>query len=239
MTRVFIFCHGFGFDASFWNVLRPWFAQEHTIYLDLGYFRSSTSTPSVNLAPFVVPAPSSVIHATMPRGNDKVCGDNIEYIGIGHSLGFTKLLQSTIPFKRIVGVHGFVNFLGGDPTLRRRRQKELTQLTKQFTQDPILTLNQFYQRVGVKRLIPDITELNQHQMLQDLMSLNDSISMPNIPTMILGSTDDLVVPPILWQDNFVQYSNVHIEVFEQAQHGLGHLQPEWVYQQIMRFVREI
>ena len=69
----FVFCHGFGFDATFWDPLRPYFAGTNAIYLDLGYF----DKPFMTLYP----------------------DDSTDFIGIGHSLGLKKLMSLNIRFK--------------------------------------------------------------------------------------------------------------------------------------------
>ena len=45
--KCFVFCHGFGFDASFWVHLKPYFAHEQAVYLDVGYFGQDDMTVTV------------------------------------------------------------------------------------------------------------------------------------------------------------------------------------------------
>jgi pimeloyl-[acyl-carrier protein] methyl ester esterase len=211
----FVFCHGFGFDSTFWNPLRPYFSRVNTVYLDLGYF----GDPYWVMAQPTLPASST------------------EYIGIGHSLGMMKLMSLNIPFKCLIGLHGFVNFLGFNAQLHRRRQRELMHLTEQFNESPELTLSQFYQRTGVDFNLPIMGRLNQVRLLDDLSSLAHSIAVPvDVPMLVLGSNDDKIVPPVLIEDNFSPYPHVTIDILNQAQHGLGYLKPDMVYQNIMRFL---
>lgn len=209
--RCFVFCHGFGFDATFWDPLRPFFAEMDTVYLDLGYFN---------------------------EGNlNEDSYQSTDFIGIGHSLGLTKLIQSNIPFKRLVGLHGFTNFLGSNTLLRRRRQRELMHLTQQFKASPELTLSQFYQRAGVGFNIPVAGVVNQTRLLDDLALLAQSVSVPDdVPLLILGSNDDKIVPPELIEDNFGVCPHVTISLVNQTQHGLGYLKPDVVHQHIMNFL---
>ena len=209
--RCFVFCHGFGFNTDYWNPLRSYFSTTNTVYMDLGYF-----TNEVNISPNVY---------------------DYDYIGIGHSLGLIKLISSTIPFKALIGLHGFVNFLGYNPALSRRRTRELTHLSKQFNDAPVLTLQQFYQRTGVDFMLPSMDGLHQQRLLDDLTSLFYAVPVPQtIPMLILGSCDDIIVPWALIEDNFSHHPHVNIELLHHVQHGLGYLRPDLVYQKIMRFL---
>ncbi len=210
----FVFCHGFGFDSTFWNPLRPYFSRMNTVYLDLGYFGESSSLAKTELY-----------------------DQSTEYIGIGHSLGLMKLMSLNIPFKCLIGLHGFVNFLGFNTQLHRRRQRELMHLTGQFSSSPELTLGQFYQRTGVDFNVPKTGLLNRMKLLDDLTSLAHPVPVPaDIPMLVLGSNDDKIIPPELIEDNFAHHPHVTIDILNQAQHGLGYLQPDVVYQNIMRFL---
>ena len=207
----FVFCHGFGFDATFWNPLRAYFSNMNTMYLDLGYFGEMQWMNQLD--------------------------ESMEYIGIGHSLGLMKLMSLNVSFKRLIGLHGFVDFLGADESLHRRRQRELSYLIQHVNESPALTLSQFYQRTGVNFNLPQTGVLNRMKLLDDLNSLAHAIPVPqDIPLLILGGIDDKIVPPALIEDNFSAHPQVTIEMLPQVKHGLGHLQPDVVYQTIMRFL---
>jgi pimeloyl-[acyl-carrier protein] methyl ester esterase len=207
----FIFCHGFGFNASFWAPLQPYFLEKKTHFLDLGYF----GAPSVNVAP----------------------DDHIEWIGIGHSLGLMKLIAMNLPFRYLIGLNGFVNFLGEDTRINRHRTRELKYLTHQMERCPRAALTAFYQRAGVMFEGLENAAINSNQLLADLSELARPIPLwPAIPMLILGSTDDIIVPPELIKDNFSMHSNAEVALIHQAGHGLGARFPARVYQEIMRFI---
>ena len=213
MNKCFVFCHGFGLDSSYWAHLRPYFMQYKTVYLDLGYFGQEQT------AIFFDPL--------------------VEYIGIGHSLGLMKLMSLKIPFKALIGLHGFVDFLGLDASLRGYRTRELAHLTRHVARAPGAALSQFYQRAGVMFDCLVNGPINQKKLLDDLDSLVTSGVIPaGIPMLILGSSDDKIVPPALIEDNFAPHPQVTIEILNQAQHGLGYLKSEVVYQKIMRFIHD-
>jgi pimeloyl-[acyl-carrier protein] methyl ester esterase len=210
--QCFVFCHGFGFDSTFWKPLQSFFSGMNTVYLDLGYFAKERNSVAMEDV------------------------ESTDYIGIGHSLGLTKLLQLNIPFKQLIGLQGFVHFLGFDVQLQRRRRRELMNLTRQFIASPQSALGQFYQRTGVNFYIPETGFLNQSALLNDLHALEHPVKMtPDIPLLVLGSRDDKIVPPELIEDNFAHHAHVTIRLLNQGQHGLGHLEPNEVYQNIMHF----
>lgn len=214
----FIFCHGFGFDSSFWNPLKAFFSKHNALLMDLGYFTDTTNTTNIIL---------SEARERLPH---------INYIGIGHSLGLMKLASLNIPFTHLIGLHGFINFFGFDNTLHSVREREWMSLKKHFLRSPESTLNQFYQRVGVAFDISQKT-IQRTILQQDLEVLRQSTTLPPTPTLILGAKDDKIVPPVLIEDNFASNPHVTIEILNQGQHALGFVCPELVYRYVMQFVR--
>ncbi len=204
----FVFCHGFGFDATFWDRLRPYFIDVNTVYLDLGYFGDKSTTLTYD--------------------------ESVDYIGIGHSLGLMKLLSLNIDFKCLIGLQGFVNFTGFDEQLQRVRKRELMSLTRHFLRSPEITLNQLYQRTGVPWALSQKPPLHLPLLTKDLALL--ALSMPiTAPMLILGANDDKIVPPELIEDNFAHHPQVQIEIINQVQHGLGYFKPGVVFDNVMRF----
>ncbi len=208
----FIFCHGFGFDKSFWDNLSPYFGQEKCSYLDLGYFEK-------------------------PCKYVKSCGDQV--IGIAHSLGLLKLLNLSEEFDYLIGLNSFINFLGNESKLRKKRGEELDLLKKHFTQSPLNTLKRFYQRCGITSFI-DIKKINKisiDKMLTDLDFLSMSMEVPKSTSiLIIGSEDDPIVPPVILHDNFDKYLNVRLEIIPKGKHSLGFWQIDEVHRKIMDFI---
>ena len=208
----FVFCHGFAFNQNFWCNLTQYFAGEKCTYLDSEYYNSPSSPITEN--------------------KDKI-------IAIGHSLGLLKLLCSGIKFDYIIGLNGFINFLGNDPCLQKKRRVELETLKQNFIKNPLLTLKSFYKRCGVPSFLSQIDnkKINLDTMLMDLHLLNSNINLPtNIPVLILGSEDDKIVPPALIYDNFDHYSNAEINITNKGKHGLGYLEEAYIYKKIMSFI---
>lgn len=211
MKRCFVFCHGFGFDAHAWDKLRPYFASEHCVYLDLGYFGNEQ---------MYVPEDKST-----------------QFIAVGHSLGLIKLKSLNINFTSFIGIQGFVNFLGDDPAIRESRACDWAALKELFNSDPIKTLQNFYKRCGRSVPYGKLENINKNKLIHDLEYLSASIKLlNNVPTLIIASQDDVIVPPALIYDNFSEHSNVTIIMHENGQHCLDDANSEIVYQNIMDFV---
>jgi len=207
----FVFCHGFGFNNHFWDNLAPYFIKENCTFIDLGYFRK----PSCPIA----------FHEQ-------------KLIGIGHSLGLLKLLALNKNFECLIGLNGFVNFLGHTDPLRRKRQLELKALKQGVIKKPIETLSAFYARCGLPEWIYQgfMSDLDVNVILSELAFLKTSHRVPPIPMLILASNDDSIVPPQIIEDNFSNHAHVKQACIHHAQHGLGFLKPHAVYENIMSFL---
>lgn len=207
----FVFCHGFGFDPHFWERIAPYFSQEKCSFIDLGYFNNPTKS---------------------------LCLQNQAIIGIGHSMGLSKLLSMGSNFDCLIGLNGFINFLGFDQTLYQKRQKELKALQSSFLKNAQTTLKNFYVRCGAAELIEcnDFSNLDLDLGMSDLRWLKKEHKMPTVPTLILSSDDDHIVPHDVTLDNFLKQPCVKQDSILGAGHALGFRKPVEVYEKIMSFL---
>jgi len=217
MKPHFIFCHGWGLDPDFWRFLKPYFPEEDAFYCDLGYFGENE--------------PSPALRERVARS----AGRGIQYIGIGHSLGLIKLLSLNIPFQCLIGLQSFIHFLGFNPELHEKRQQELAALTKHFTRSPIPTLKTFCKRCGLPAASDEkLEQINQDNLSHDLELLSHPFDRPQVPLYIIGSQDDVIVPPELIRDNFENHAL--IEFLDTGKHGLGYHHAEIISKKIMGFI---
>ncbi len=207
----FVFCHGFGFDTHFWENIAPYFSQEKCSFIDLGYFNKRTEIQHL---------------------------ENQAIVGIGHSIGLSKLLSIYGNFDCLIGLNGFINFLGSDQTIYKKRQTELKALRSRFLNHPQTALRNFYWRCDVPELIErhDFSRLDIHLILSDLQWLQKEYKLPNVPTLILSSDDDMVVPESIISDNFHENPWVKRDSITDTGHALGFRKPEEVYEKIMGFL---
>ena len=209
----FVFCHGFGFDTHFWERIAPYFSQEKCSFIDLGYFNNRTE--------------NQYLH-------------DQAIIGIGHSIGLSKLISMYSNFDCLIGLNSFINFFGSDQTIYQKRQKELKALRSSFLKDAETTLRSFYLRCGAPELIEcnDFSNLDLDLILSDLQWLQKEYKLPNVPTLILSSNDDMVVPHSIISDNFREKPWVKQASIMDAGHVLGFRKPGEVYEKIMSFVND-
>src|SRR5688572_30283333 len=121
----FIFCHGWGFSPDFWDNIQIHFKGFPCLFWDLGYFGKVSR-----------PLPTAIT-------------SHHQWIGVGHSLGFLKLLESAELFTAMIGLQGFTTFLGLSPVLNKERKRYLKKMITQFEKNPIKTLLDFRQTCGL------------------------------------------------------------------------------------------
>lgn len=209
--RHFLFCHGFGFDKTFWRNLSPYFKDEKVSLLDLGYFGKKQHIDIV---------------------------ENEEIIAIGHSLGFIKLLSLYPKINYLVGLNCFGNFLGFNKILHNKRCKELTLLKNGFIKSPEITLKKFYKNCGAFELIKEIdfTKMQLNYFMQDLALLENNFKMRADKMLIICAQNDIIVPPILIKDNFSNILNSKIVIYPTGEHMLGFKKAKRIFEDIINFI---
>ena len=195
-----VFCHGWGMAPWYFNNLKSFLKDYKWIDWNLGY--------------------SGIKSCPIPEHPE-------EYIAIGHSLGYFKLLESQIPFKEIIGLQGFTSFLGYRKSVRQLRLNQLQELILQFEKKPEQTLHTFLKTCGLQE---QEQELLQYDFLaNDLLSLKNEIEIKR-PITILSCQTDLVVTERLLQDH-KNYLGSSLSLFQHdtGDHLLGYKEAPWCY----------
>jgi pimeloyl-[acyl-carrier protein] methyl ester esterase len=185
MTHL-VFCHGFSYSPDYWDNLITLLPEFTIHHMDLGYY-----------------------------GDLKIPEIKEPVIGIGHSLGLIKLMQQNFHFKTLIGLNSFVNFLGNEPHIHKRRAIELDTFEILIRTSPNLALKSFHHRCGVTF---NLRDPNKDRLLTDLNLLRDSFPVPDRLTLI-ATQDDIVCPPDIIQDNF---GSEMITMLDSGSHGLGY-----------------
>jgi pimeloyl-[acyl-carrier protein] methyl ester esterase len=210
----FVFCHGWGYDPSFWDNLKPYFGGHQCIFWDLGYF-----------GPNDLPMPA--------------LSSSIQWVGVGHSIGFLKLLNTPFPWYRLIGLQGFLNFQGISHSLKRKRARYLVKLQNHFEAGPTITLSKFHKICGNKDMQAFYPMVNRVTLLKDISLLATMHQLrENLPCLILGSEDDLIVTKELINDNFGQHNQVQILMHNKGSHTLGFSEPTFVKNAIFDFLSD-
>lgn len=209
----FVFCHGWGYDASFGEALKKIFAQNFPtspwVNLDLGYF----GQPTISV--------------------DEVIDSDISWVGIGHSLGFSKLVQAKVKWTALVAMSGFTYFCGAQGVPER----VVARMILSYKKDPSAVLNAFWLRCGVtgprvdgEDIMPDLKYDLDKLKTVDVRGELD----PRLPLLALASPDD----PLVSLDHMASCfkdSCIHV-CPEPCAHGLGVKEAEWAYRRILSFL---
>ncbi|MDH5796552.1 MAG: hypothetical protein OEY79_03320 [Anaplasmataceae bacterium] len=193
MSRIFLFCHGFGLSNSYWKEIVPYFKEEECIFLS--YQNNFSYCPNIK---------------------DK----NIEYIAIGHSLGFIKIQMLEINIKYFIGLNAFTNFLGFNNEIYKKRYREYTIFKKNILKFTDKTLKKFYEQCGINNFYQPI-DINTNNLENDLFLLKQNHFMKNnTKTLIINSINDQVVSHDLTKDNFINQS-ISLIMMPDGKHSLG------------------
>lgn len=145
--------------------------------------------------------------------------DNIDYVGIGHSLGFQKLNNSNISFKLLVGICGFLNFCGSEKNENQMRRKNLDKMIQMFTKNSELALATFYKSIGYQN--KSHKKIAKRELIADLESMKHSYDFCNLNTIIINSTRDKIVPRSITEDNFAAHNKISINYIDCDSHMIG------------------
>lgn len=157
---------------------------------------------------------------------------NKKYIGIGHSLGFLKLNNSNITFEYLIGLQGFINFCGNNMNMRKIREKNLKRVIIDFETDHTLALTNFHRACGCESS-RDITKI---EIMKDLNLMKRTYQHCGTKTLMIGTTEDKIVPMSLIKDNFSAISNVTITEEEGCGHSLGFNLVHKISKRIQEFI---
>lgn len=156
------------------------------------------------------------------------------YTGIGHSLGFLKLSLSDVPLNACIGLQGFINFCGIG-TQRIQRRKNLERMIHAFSKNPQQSLRFFYNLCGFPGKIS--TTFTIETLIKDLKLMQQVFPLRPIPTLILGSRQDKVVPSEVLEDNFKP--PVMLKFIEGVNHTLGFSKPQETFVAIKNFLKSL
>jgi hypothetical protein len=213
----FIFAHGWGSNQYFWQNLQPLIAKNNFYICDFGYFRDLSKNNKEDLKVFV---------ETNKSFNRKI-------IGIGHSLGFSKLL-SIVDCDYYFGLQTFVSFFGKNNKIVKQN---FLNYSDEFVKNPFecfksnysypevreyfKNLNFNYDNINFDNLFFDLKLLSRE--FEDLSLLFEKLNVSEYH--IIASKHDAVVPLFIAKDNFPDNM---ITVVEESFHSLGLLHAELV-----------
>ena len=267
-----VFLHGWGYGPQTWDSLVAAFSPAPVIVLDAGYFgpprlllsgdlpdglpgnlpEKSAHTPAIN-CPHNLPANAagnmSIILST---GRAETLKNILPknpggWLGVGHTLGFARLLALDLPWRGLVGIGGFLRFCqkpgksGGTPT------DLLDAMLARLDTTPLDVLARFHKRCGhrIDRL-PALPADGLERLRTDLAHLRDlDLSRPTrpVPTLLVHALDDRIVPPDLAREAHVRLSEAapgsRLELLASGGHALPMTRPQDCQRLIRDFLHEL
>ena len=155
------------------------------------------------------------------------------YIGIGHSIGFLKLNNSGLKFEALVALQGFLNYCGSSDRMRKIREAELAKCRENVNLNKNECLRKFREFCGYTQDV--LADIPLHLLQDELNMMENSYEHCGVKTLVIGSTDDVIVPMSIINDNFAHLTNVKIMQLDNGRHALGYLYPELVAKKIYEF----
>lgn len=209
----FALCHGWGLDSHSLVQLREAllrvFPSATIVVFDLGFTG----------------------HRTQPElTTDK------HWIAVGHSYGFSYLMQQTVAWHAAVALNEFTYFCQREGRLEGVPSDPVDAMLTDLPATPHVVLSRFYQRCGVPWPVPerlDIAALRDHlTRLRDL-----DLDRPACKVLSFIAADDAVVPPALGRACFPSAEHVTQEF--PGHHMSLLLEPEQCVRRIVEFVEEL
>lgn len=168
IQRVLLLAHGWGYNHRFFDPLvkaLPNTMRETTLLacLEAGYF--DDQAPSG----LMVYTEGEWIHHPLETLHSLVLAHaNLPWLGLGHSLGFSKLLDFSVRWRGLISAHGFTRFVSNDAQPEGTAPRVLARMCRQAEQNLPEVLNEFHERCGYKAAF---ATLNEQTLLADLRGM--------------------------------------------------------------------
>jgi pimeloyl-[acyl-carrier protein] methyl ester esterase len=193
-----VFLHGWGFSAGIWQDWVAAFPERPVVLLDAGYFGPE--------------------RPTLP---DNAHG----WIAVGHSLGFARLLEMDVAWKRIVGFGAFLRFCAQPGQDSGTPPETLDAMLARLDADPADVLARFLRRCGLKGHKPATPTsdglLRLHHDLTVLRNLDLPAQRTAPPTLLLHAADDRIAPLALAEEAQQRLADSSFKLFETGGHALA------------------
>lgn len=192
-----ILLHGWGFAPDVWNGWAQAFPERPVALLDAGYFGPQ--------------------RLELPHNPDG-------WVGIGHSMGFARLLAMDVPWKGLVGLGAFLRFCTTPEHASGTPPQTLDAMLDRLQSDPQDVLTRFMRRCGLKNQLPaQLDSPGCERLRQDLMLLRDlNLAAPAVlpPVLLLHAADDRIAPLALAEEARTQLPAARLRVFITGGHAL-------------------
>lgn len=215
-----VFLHGWGYGPQTWDGLAKGFGEAPVVVLDAGYF--------------------SPRHLAIPENPDG-------WLGVGHSLGFARLLQMDMPWRGLVGIGGFLRFCQKPGRDSGTPPAMLNSMLARLDAAPEEVLARFHKRCG-HRLAPLPTPgaVGLALLRADLEHLRDldvnlDVAAPArpVPTLFIQAQDDRIVPPDLAREAQSLLTGSQLLELDTGGHALPMTRPADCQRPIKEFLHDL
>lgn len=202
ITQVLLMAHGWGYNHRFFDAFiqsLPTNIRETTLFvcLEAGYF------PEQATAGLMVQANQAWIHHPTEALHSLVLAHaEVPWLGLGHSLGFSKLLDFSVRWHSLFSLHGFTHFTSSEQYTEGTPPRVLARMIQKAEQNIAEVLTNFHTRCGHAA---DWATLNEHTLLADLRSMQHLDTTTALQTTLAhgadfhawaGTNDDIVPLPL-------------------------------------------
>lgn len=198
-----VLLHGWGYSSEVFEGWRAAFPERPVELLDAGYF----GAPRLDLPP-----------------------NEGGWVGVGHSLGFAKLLGMDVPWRGLVGFGAFLRFCelpgktGGTP------QALMEAMLARLADNPADVLRRFVRRCGDDAsCAPPLDESGLQRLREDLLLLRGLDMQPPAqvpPLLLVHAADDRIVSPALAREAQGGLRRSRFKLFESGGHVLPFKHPQ-------------
>lgn len=213
----FAFCHGWGYDAtallSLSAALRRRFANAAQLHCDLGFGGNPVA-----------------LNIGQPERR---------WIAIGHSYGFSWLLQQGVPWAAAISLNGFTRFCRKTGSPQGTPARLVDAMLERLQDDAPATVSDFRLRCGMRAAHCDVwPSPDAARLVEHLRTLRDlDITLPDVPLLALAGESDAIVPPELARACFASGTQAAL-LFLPGDHLLPLNAPEACADAIADFLRD-
>ncbi len=202
-----VFLHGWGFGPEIWSPWADAFPKRPVVLLDAGYFGS--------------------LRMALPANADG-------WVGVGHSLGFARLLSMDVRWRGLIGLGAFLRFCPIPGRDSGTPAEVLDAMLAHLDTAPANVLTRFLRRCGLKgqtSTLPGPDGLAR--LRQDLLVLRelDLGATPELlasapPALLLHAADDRIAPVELAREALGMLPESRLHVFASGAHALPVTRPD-------------
>ncbi len=197
-----VFLHGWGYGPETWDGLATAFGEVPVAVLDAGYF-----------------GPPRMDVPENPGG----------WVGVGHSLGFARLLQMDIPWRGLVGIGGFLRFCRKPGQNTGTPTDLLDAMIARLDAAPEDVLARFRKRCGHRGSTPGLPGADglarlradlEHLRDLDFCDMGHCPRKRPAPTLFIQAQDDRIVPPDLAREAQAHVPDSRLALLDTGGHAL-------------------